>query len=147
MLQSCWPSKEVPQPRPGNVPKSTSESAGPNGVQSKMPKRVLRIPSPMLPLHRHGAQNTCFGTLLGTPFRTSTFRSTFLALFLAGASLFVWIQELRKGGFSKGGFCRIRCHPQETKTLSRALGSSLHSGLGAPQSRLKRGVYVCKTPF
>ena len=48
----------------------------------------------------------------------------------------IWyFEEPRKGGFSKGGFCRIRCHPQQTKSLSRAFGSAVNSALRAPQSR------------
>ena len=43
-------------------------------------------------------------------------------------------QESRKGCFSKGGFCRIRCQPQEQKIV-KVLGSSVHSALRAPQSR------------
>ena len=54
-------------------------------------------------------------------------------------------QEPRKGGLSKGGFCRIRCHFQEIRQLSRILGSAVHSALGAPQST--EAYMFAKTPF
>ena len=50
------------------------------------------------------------------------------------------IQRVLKGGFSKGGFCRIRCQIQEIRKLSRILGSAVHSTLRAPQSR---GAFLC----
>ena len=51
-----------------------------NGVPRKVPKKVLRVPSPMLPLYRRGAR-AFFGTFLGTPFWTSTFLSAFSGTF------------------------------------------------------------------
>ena len=43
-------------------------------------------------------------------------------------------QEPRKGGFSKGVFCRAKCHA-EGKTYSRILGPAVHLALSAPQPR------------
>ena len=81
-LQSWRPSKEVPKPWPGKVPKKMlREVPVRNGVPRKVPKKVLRVPSPMLPLHRRGTRSTFFGTFLGTPFRTGTSRSTFFGTF------------------------------------------------------------------
>ena len=66
--------------------KSASESAGSKrGAEGSAEKSALG-PVSYATLHRRGARSTFFGTFLGTPFRTGTFRSTFSALFLAGAS-------------------------------------------------------------
>ena len=62
-------------------------------------------------------------------------------------------QEPRKGGFSKGGFCRVQCHAQGNKKYPGALGPAVHlalyqkypqhcweflKGFGAPSRTLKR---------
>ena len=54
-------------------------------------------------------------------------------------------QEPRNGGFSKGGFCRIHCHPQENKNYPRKLGPAVHLALRAPQPR-EANIFV-KTPL
>ena len=57
-----------------------------NGVPRKVPKKVLRAPRLCRGSIGDGARSTFFSTFLGTLFRTGTSRSTFSALFLAGAS-------------------------------------------------------------
>ena len=41
----------------------------------------------------------------------------------------------RKGGFSKGGFCRVRCRNQGNEKHPRILGPAAHLPLKAPQPR------------
>ena len=53
-------------------------------------------------------------------------------------------QEPRKGGFSEGGFCRIRCHPKKPK-FCQGIGTS--STFGTQSATVKRGVSVCKNPL
>ena len=54
-------------------------------------------------------------------------------------------QEPRKGGFSKGVFCRVQCHAQGNKKYPRILGPAVHLALRALQPR---EVYIsAKTPF
>ena len=52
-------------------------------------------------------------------------------------------QEPRKGGFSKGGFCRVQCHAQGNKKYARILGPAVCLALRATA---KKGVYFCKPP-
>ena len=44
-------------------------------------------------------------------------------------------QEPRKGGFSKGDFCRVECHAQGNKKYPRILGPAVHLALTATQPR------------
>ena len=69
--------------------------------------KCLRVPSPILHLHRRGAQSTFVGTFLGTPFRTGTFRSTFIGTFPGrgfGTSL-----DGRQDRNGRGIICCCRC--------------------------------------
>ena len=52
-------------------------------------------------------------------------------------------QEPRKGGFSKGGFCRVECHAQGNKEYPRTLGPAVHLALRAPQPRK---AYILQKP-
>ena len=52
-------------------------------------------------------------------------------------------QEPRKGGFGKGGFCRVECHAQGNKKYPRILGSAAHLAV-ALRAPLPRGVHFCK---
>ena len=45
------------------------------------------------------------------------------------------IRKQEKGGFSKGGFCRIQCHAQESKEKPRTQDPAVHLALTAPRSR------------
>ena len=45
------------------------------------------------------------------------------------------IQEPRKGGFSKGGFCTIKRHSQQSKEDPRILDAAVHLASRAPQPR------------
>ena len=81
-LQSWRPSKEVPKPWPGKVPKKVLRKVPVrNGVPRKVPTKVLRVPRLCRGSLGDGARSTFFGTFLGTPFRTGTFRSTFFGTF------------------------------------------------------------------
>ena len=53
---------------------------------------------------------------------------------MAGIRIGFKSQEPRKGGFSKGDFCRLQCHAQGNKNI-RALGPAVHLALRAPQPR------------
>ena len=54
-------------------------------------------------------------------------------------------QEPRKGGFSKGGFCRVQCHAQGNKKYPGALGPAV---LLAPQRHSQeRRAFLQKNPF
>ena len=54
-------------------------------------------------------------------------------------------QEPIKGGFSKGGFCRVPCHARRNTRNPRLLGPAVHLALRAPQPR---ETYIfAKTPF
>ena len=44
-------------------------------------------------------------------------------------------QEPRKGGFSKGGFCRVQCHSQGNKKYLGILAPAVHLAPRAPQLR------------
>ena len=55
------------------------------------------------------------------------------------------IQEPRKGGFSKGGFCRVERHAQGNKTYPKILGSAVYLALRAPQPR--EAYIFAKAPF
>ena len=48
---------------------------------------------------------------------------------------FFFCQEPRKGGFSKGGFCRVQCHSEGNTKYPRIFGPAVHLALGAPQPR------------
>ena len=52
-------------------------------------------------------------------------------------------QEPRKGGFSKGGFCRVQCHGQRDKKYPRILAPAVHLALRAPQPR---EAYIVQKP-
>ena len=52
-------------------------------------------------------------------------------------------QEPRKGGFSKGGFCRVQCHGQGNKEYPRILAPAVDLALRAPQPR---EAYILKKP-
>ena len=67
---------------------------------------------------------------------TST-KSTLLETTLLGSS--------KKGGFSKGSFCRVQCHAEGNKKYSRDIGPS--STFGTQSATAKRGVYVLQKPF
>ena len=54
-------------------------------------------------------------------------------------------QEPRKGGFRKGGFCRVQCHGQGNKKYRRTLAPAVHLALRAPQPR--EACNFAKTPF
>ena len=91
-LQSWRPSKEVPKPWPGKVPKKVLRKVPVrNWVPRKVPKKVLGVPRLCRGSIGDGTRSTFSGTFLGTPFRTGTFRSTFSALFLARASALLWM--------------------------------------------------------
>ena len=45
------------------------------------------------------------------------------------------MRNRKKGGFSKGGFCRVQCHAQGNKKYPGALGPAVHLPLRAPQPR------------
>ena len=49
--------------------------------------------------------------------------------------LSAYYQEKRKGGFSKGGFCRVECHAQGNKKYPRIFGPAVRLALRAPQPR------------
>ena len=53
------------------------------------------------------------------------------------------VQEPRKEGLSKGGFCRVRCHNQGNKKYPRILGPAAHLALRALQPR---EVYILQKP-
>ena len=53
-------------------------------------------------------------------------------------------QEPRKGGFSKGGFCRVERHAQGDKN-NKDIGPS--RTFGTQSATAKRGVHSCKTPL
>ena len=44
-------------------------------------------------------------------------------------------REPRKGGFSKGGFCRVECHTQGNKKDPKMSGPAVHLAPRAPQPR------------
>ena len=50
-------------------------------------------------------------------------------------ALFVFSQESREVGFSKGGFCRIQSHGQENKPYPRMLDLAVHLTLRTRQPR------------
>ena len=50
-----------------------------------------------------------------------------------------------KGGFRKGGFCRIQCYAQEKQKLPKDIGS--FSALGTQSTTAKRGIHSCKNPL
>ena len=52
-------------------------------------------------------------------------------------------QEPRKGGFGKGGFCRVQCHGQGKKKFPRILAPTVHLALRAPQPR---EAYILQKP-
>ena len=54
-------------------------------------------------------------------------------------------QEPRKGGFSKGGFCRVQCHAQGDKNYPGGIGPS--STVGTQSATAKSGVHFCKNPL
>ena len=54
-------------------------------------------------------------------------------------------QEPRKGGFSKGGFCRIQCHAQGNKRIPKDIGGP-SSTFGTQSATAKRGVHSYKNP-
>ena len=77
----------MPKPRPAEVPKKCFGECRPEtGCRGKVPKKVLREPRLCRGSIGDVTWSTFFGTLLDTPFRAGTFRSTFSALLLAGAS-------------------------------------------------------------
>ena len=49
-----------------------------------------------------------------------------------------YLQGPRKGGFSKGGFCRVQCHGQGNQKCPRILGPAVHLAPRAPQSQARR---------
>ena len=51
-------------------------------------------------------------------------------------------QEPRKGGFSKGGFCRVQCHAHGNKKIAGGIGPS--STFGTQSATAKRGINFCK---
>ena len=53
-------------------------------------------------------------------------------------------QELRKGGFSKGSFCRVQCHGQGNQEYPRILAPAVDLALRAPQPR---EAYMLQTPL
>ena len=77
-LQSWRPATEVPKPRP-------EESAGPKRGAAESAEKVLRPSSLCIAYTEARRLKHFFGTFLGTPFGTGTFRSTFSAL-LSGRS-------------------------------------------------------------
>ena len=54
-------------------------------------------------------------------------------------------QEPRQGGFGKGGFCRIQCHPRANKDYTKVLGSAAHLAFRVPQPR--EAYMFAKTSF
>ena len=73
-----------------------------NGVPRKVPKKALRASiSYATSTWARSPERTLFGTFLDTRFRSGTFRSTFSALFLAGASALLYLdgrQDRKCGG-------------------------------------------------
>ena len=53
-------------------------------------------------------------------------------------------QELRKGGFSEGGFCRIQCQAHDDKQILRDMAPAAHLTLRQPQP--KKAYIVQKPP-
>ena len=67
--------------------KSAWESAGPKRAAEESAEKLCSGSLAYVEVVLgDGTRSTFFGTFLGTPFRTGTFRSTFSALFLARAS-------------------------------------------------------------
>ena len=54
------------------------------------------------------------------------------------------VRNQEKGGFSKGGLCRVQCHAQGNKGYPRMLGPAVHVALRAPQPR--EACVFAKTP-
>ena len=52
--------------------------------------------------------------------------------------------EPRKGGFSKGGFCRVQCHGQRSKKYPKILAPAVHLASRAPQPR---EAYILQNPL
>ena len=46
-----------------------------------------------------------------------------------------YLHEPRKGGFSKGGFCRVQGHAQGNKKYPKVLGAAVHLALTASRPR------------
>ena len=89
-----------------------------------------------------------FSLLYGISLLFSAFQGTpFFLLFCPFLSSDLWgfgrdeKQEPRKGGFSKGGFCRVQCHAQGSKKYPSILGPAVHLALA------KTGVHFCKNPL
>ena len=53
-------------------------------------------------------------------------------------------QEIAKGGFGKGGFCRIQRHARENQEIPKHIGPRVHSALRTPQPREEH--IFAKTP-
>ena len=56
-------------------------------------------------------------------------------------------QELRKGDFSKGGFCRVQCHAEGNKKYSRDIGPSSTFGIQSATATRECIFLFTKTPF
>ena len=54
------------------------------------------------------------------------------------------VQGPRKGGFSKGGFCRVQCHGQGSKEYPRILAPAVHL---APRAAQPREAYILQSPL
>ena len=82
-----------------------------------------------------GTPKALVGALSGLPMKHS-------CKWQAGSQL---CQEPRKGGFSKGGFCRFQGHAKGHEKCPRALGPAAHWALTASQPR--EAYIFTKTPF
>ena len=51
----------------------------------------------------------------------------------------------RKGGFSKGGFCKVQCHAHGNKKMPKDIGPS--STFGTQSVTAKRGIPLCRNPL
>ena len=81
-LRACRPSKEVPKPRPGKVPKRVLRKVpAENGVPRKVPKKCFGVRSSVETSTGERTPKHFFGTFLGTPFSAGTFRSTLFGTF------------------------------------------------------------------
>ena len=82
VLRACRPSKEVPKPRPGKVPKRVLRKVpGENGVPRKVPKKCSGVRSSVETSTGERTPKHFFSTFLGTPFSAGTFRSTLFGTF------------------------------------------------------------------
>ena len=100
---------------------------------TKTPLRYLNERPRTHPIRTHPKADSGSVFLVSLPFSP---RSSFFAV--------SYRQEPRKGGFSKGGFCRVQCHGQGNKKYPRTLAPAGHLALRAPQPR---EAYVLQKPL